>query len=91
MNFLFNEVLNILYLRYLCRDDPTDTLNLLPSLSLYLLIGSDPSPRDSHTAMSLVKTIWDTNGMNPLKDLHILDTCELSISYLSFIYTFKKF
>lgn len=46
--------------------------------------GSPPTPRDSHTCSVIDEKLYvfgGTDGMNPLKDLHILDTCELSFSY----------
>jgi hypothetical protein len=45
----------------------------------------------SHCSVVGHKLFGGTNGMDPLKDLHTLDTCELSLSYLSYIYPFKKF
>lgn len=43
--------------------------------------GSPPTPRDSHTCSVIGDNLFvfgGTDGMNPLNDLHILDTCELS-------------
>jgi len=51
------------------------------------LKGSPPTPRDSHTCTAIGDNLFvfgGTDGMNPLKDLHILDTCESSFSYLNY-------
>lgn len=42
--------------------------------------GSPPTPRDSHTCTTVGDNLFvfgGTDGMNPLKDLHVLDTCKL--------------
>ena len=44
-----------------------------------LIKGTPPTPRDSHTCTTVGDNLYvfgGTDGMNPLKDLHILDTCE---------------
>lgn len=41
--------------------------------------GMPPTPRDSHSCTTVGDNLYvfgGTDGMNPLKDLHILDTCE---------------
>lgn len=41
--------------------------------------GTPPTPRDSHTCSVVGHRLFvfgGTDGTNPLKDLHILDTCE---------------
>lgn len=42
--------------------------------------GTPPTPRDSHSCTTVGDNLFvfgGTDGMNPLKDLHILDTGEL--------------
>lgn len=41
--------------------------------------GTPPTPRDSHSCTTVGENLFvfgGTDGTNPLKDLHILDTCE---------------
>lgn len=41
--------------------------------------GTPPSPRDSHSCTTVGNRLFvfgGTDGTNPLKDLHVLDTCE---------------
>lgn len=41
--------------------------------------GTPPSPRDSHSCTTVGDNLFifgGTDGLNPLKDLHILDTCK---------------
>lgn len=41
--------------------------------------GTPPTPRDSHSCTTVGDNLFvfgGTDGTNPLKDLHILDTCE---------------
>lgn len=50
--------------------------------------GSPPTPRDSHTCTAIGDNLFvfgGTDGINPLKDLHILDTCQSSFSYLLYM------
>lgn len=45
-----------------------------------MIKGSPPTPRDSHSCTTVGDNLFvfgGTDGMNPLKDLHILDTCKL--------------
>ncbi|CAL5437968.1 unnamed protein product [Camellia sinensis] len=40
--------------------------------------GTPPVPKDSHSCTTVVDNLFvfgGIDGMNPLKDLHILDTC----------------
>jgi N-acetylneuraminic acid mutarotase len=44
-----------------------------------MLNGTLPVPRDSHSCTTVDENLYvfgGTDGMNPLKDLRILDTCE---------------
>lgn len=44
-----------------------------------MIKGSPPTPRDSHTCTTIGDNLFvfgGTDGMSPLKDLHILDTCK---------------
>lgn len=46
--------------------------------------GSPPTPRDSHSCTTVGDNLFvfgGTDGRNPLKDLHILDTCEFFSSF----------
>lgn len=48
-----------------------------------MIKGSPPTPRDSHSCTTVGDNLFvfgGTDGMNPLKDLHILDTCEFVLS-----------
>lgn len=41
--------------------------------------GTPPTPRDSHSCTTVGNNLYvfgGTDGMRPLRDLHILDTCE---------------
>ncbi|BBH04025.1 Galactose oxidase/kelch repeat superfamily protein [Prunus dulcis] len=43
--------------------------------------GTPPTPRDSHSCTAVGDNLFvfgGTDGMNPLKDLHILDTCDFT-------------
>lgn len=45
--------------------------------------GVPPTPRDSHSCTTVGDNLYvfgGTDGMSPLKDLHILDTCELVVN-----------
>lgn len=51
--------------------------------------GTLPVPRDSHSCTTVGDKLFvfgGTDGNIPLKDLHILDTCELSMLSFSYIY-----
>lgn len=50
-----------------------------------MIKGSPPTPRDSHSCTTVGDNLFvfgGTDGMNPLKDLHILDTCEFDLSLI---------
>lgn len=45
-----------------------------------MIKGTPPTPRDSHSCTNVCDNLFvfgGTDGKSPLKDLHILDTCEL--------------
>lgn len=47
--------------------------------------GTSPTARDSHSCTSVGDNLYvfgGTDGMNPLKDLYILDTCEWIVNSL---------
>lgn len=47
--------------------------------------GNPPSPRDSHTCTTVNTSLYifgGTDGTNPLKDLHVLDTGDFLLSWL---------
>lgn len=49
-----------------------------------MIKGTPPTPRDSHSCTTVGDNLFvfgGTDGMNPLKDLHILDTCEAIVSF----------
>lgn len=48
-----------------------------------MINGTPPPPRDSHSCTTVGDNLFvfgGTDGVNPLKDLYILDTCKLSLS-----------
>ena len=48
--------------------------------------GTPPTPRDSHTCTTVGDNLYvfgGTDGMRPLRDLYILDTCELKKNKIS--------
>lgn len=52
-----------------------------------MIKGTPPTPRDSHSCNAVADNLFifgGTDGMNPLKDLHILDTCKPLLLLLSF-------
>lgn len=52
-----------------------------------MLKGVPPSPRDSHSCTTVGDKLFvfgGTDGKNPLKDMHILDTCKYSHHSQSF-------
>lgn len=45
-----------------------------------MIKGTPPTPRDSHSCTTVGDNLYvfgGTDGTNPLRDLHILDTCKL--------------
>lgn len=53
-----------------------------------MIKGTPPTPRDSHSCTTVADNLFvfgGTDGMNPLKDLHILDTCKLSLDINLFV------
>lgn len=56
-----------------------------------MLNGTLPVPRDSHSCTTVGENLYvfgGTDGMNPLKDLRILDTCEWSCPWFWFYLIF---
>lgn len=50
-----------------------------------MIKGTPPAPRDSHSCTTVGDNLFvfgGTDGRNPLRDLHILDTCELPRIFL---------
>lgn len=46
-----------------------------------MINGTPPLPRDSHSCTTVGDNLFvfgGTDGVNPLNDLHILDTCKLA-------------
>lgn len=61
-----------------------------------MIKGSPPTPRDSHSCTTVGENLYvfgGTDGMNPLRDLHILDTCKSFLPpyffHLQFVFCFK--
>lgn len=53
-----------------------------------MINGTSPPPRDSHSCTTVGDNLFvfgGTDGINPLNDLYILDTCKLSSCPLTFI------
>ena len=51
-----------------------------------MIKGTPPIPRDSHSCTTVGDNLYvfgGTDGMNPLRDLHILDTCEQFLTLIS--------
>lgn len=51
-----------------------------------MIKGTPPTPRDSHSCTTVGDNLYvfgGTDGMNPLNDLHILDTCEQLLPLIS--------
>lgn len=54
--------------------------------------GTPPAPRDSHSCTTVGDKLFvfgGTDGRNPLRDLHILDTCELPHIFLLLCFQFE--
>lgn len=89
ISFLFSKSSHFPFISCLCCYcsyiiDRAVFLAVYQSWSQPVIKGVPPLPRDSHSCTTVGDNLYvfgGTDGMRPLKDLHILDTCELLRSF----------